>query len=176
MEYTLAGAAQATGIAKTTIFRAIKSGKLSARRLDDKTFRIDASELARVYPIVALERSMETPRNVPQRKEKAATTRVSEAELAVLRAKLDMMEAQLVRERDTVEDLRKRLDDEQAERRNLQRQLMPPVSEGQREPAQASPEMDTLRKRLEQAEERLLALSAQPRPSGGFLSRLFGRT
>lgn len=176
MEYTLAGAAQATGIAKTTIFRAIKSGKLSARRLDDRTFRIDASELARVYPIVAVERSSEPVRNVPQQEKKAGTPRASETELAVLRAKLDMMEVQLSRERDTVEDLRKRLDDEQVERRSLQRQLMPPISEKQQEAAQVAPEVETLRKRLEQAEERLLALSAQPRPTKGFLSRLFGRS
>lgn len=197
MEYTLASAAQATGIAKTTIFRAIKSGKLSARRLDDRTFRIDASELMRVYPIVAAQRSEETSRNVPQQEKNPATPCTSETEVAVLKAKLEMTEAQLVRERDTVEDLRRRLDDEQAERRSLQRQLTPPASGKPQDTPLATPGVEDLRKRLEQAEEHILALSTRParpaveqprephdsasvgsqplKPTPSFLSRLIGR-
>ncbi len=87
-----------------------------------------------------------------------------------------MIEIQLTRERETVEDLRRRLDDEQVERRNLQRQLMPPVSEKQQEFPQVTPEVETIRKRLEQAEERILALSAQPSSPRSLLSRLFGRS
>lgn len=176
MEYTLAGAAQATGIAKTTIFRAIKSGKLSAKRLDDRTYRIDASELARVYPIVASQRSDETVRNVPKQEKRPGTPRVSEAEVAVLRTKLEMVEAQLARERDLRDQER-----ESAER--------------ERETTRET--VADLRKRLDRSEERVLALTAvpspsaaphatvaevatlapvvAPRPRGGLLSRLFGR-
>lgn len=176
MEYTLAGAAQATGIAKTTIFRAIKSGKVSAKRLDDKTYRIDASELARVYPVVAADHSEGTQRNVPQQDKKPGTLRVSEVEVAVLRTRLEMVEAQLAREREV---------------RDQERE-----SVGREREATLETVAD-LRKRLDRAEERVLALSAPPsqppvpaatvvepvapaplvlpKPPPGFLARLLGR-
>lgn len=48
---TLGQAAKLAGVGKTTLTRAIKSGRLSADRRDDGSYRIDASELARVYAI-----------------------------------------------------------------------------------------------------------------------------
>ena len=47
MSYTLGEAAKAVGFSKPTLSRAIKSGKLSARRLDDGSYSVDASELER---------------------------------------------------------------------------------------------------------------------------------
>ncbi|ALN75851.1 helix-turn-helix domain-containing protein [Aureimonas sp. AU20] len=47
MSYTLATAAEVAGKTKPTIWRAVKSGKISATRLDDGTFRIEPSELDR---------------------------------------------------------------------------------------------------------------------------------
>jgi hypothetical protein len=49
MYFTLQGAADATGKAKTTIQRAIKAGKLSANRNENGSYAIDAAELSRVY-------------------------------------------------------------------------------------------------------------------------------
>jgi excisionase family DNA binding protein len=50
MIFTLRTAAQHTGTSKSTILRAIKSGRLSATRLEDGSYEIDAAELERVYP------------------------------------------------------------------------------------------------------------------------------
>lgn len=47
---SLSQAAKATGRSKSTIGRAIESGKLSASRNDDGTFSIDPSELFRAFP------------------------------------------------------------------------------------------------------------------------------
>lgn len=47
---TLSQAAKASGRSKSTLSRAIKTGRLSATRLDDGNFSIDASELFRAYP------------------------------------------------------------------------------------------------------------------------------
>ena len=47
---SLSQAAKATGRSKSTIGRAIKSGRLSAARNDDDTFSIDPSELFRAFP------------------------------------------------------------------------------------------------------------------------------
>ena len=47
MSYTLGEAAKAAGFSKPTLSRAIKNGKLSAKRLDDGSYSIDAAELER---------------------------------------------------------------------------------------------------------------------------------
>lgn len=61
MKYTLGTAAKATGLSKTTIHRAIKSGKLSANRNENGSFEIDASELHRVYQSVTGNTIIEQP-------------------------------------------------------------------------------------------------------------------
>jgi len=50
--YTLGMAAKATGLSKTTISKAIDSGKISVFEKSKKSFKIDPSELHRVYPRV----------------------------------------------------------------------------------------------------------------------------
>lgn len=47
MSYTLGEAAKAVGFSKPTLSRAIKNGKLSAKKLEDGSYQIDASELER---------------------------------------------------------------------------------------------------------------------------------
>src|SRR5271166_5305390 len=49
--FTLGQAAKLTRLSKATLSRAIRAGKLSANRLDDGAYSIDASELARVFPV-----------------------------------------------------------------------------------------------------------------------------
>lgn len=58
MSYTLGQAAAATGKAKSTISKAIKTGKISASKDESGSFQIDPSELHRVFPI-----EQETPKN-----------------------------------------------------------------------------------------------------------------
>lgn len=50
MKLSLVKAAEVSGKSKSTINRAIKSGKLSAHRNDDGSYDIDPSELARAFP------------------------------------------------------------------------------------------------------------------------------
>lgn len=49
-KFSLREAAEQAGTSKSTIFRAIKAGKLSADRTEDGGFAIDPAELFRVYP------------------------------------------------------------------------------------------------------------------------------
>ena len=58
MSYTLNEAAKAVGKSKTTIHRAIKSGKISASKLDSGAYAIDPSELHRVFQVGAAERTI----------------------------------------------------------------------------------------------------------------------
>jgi excisionase family DNA binding protein len=50
MTFTLAEAAKAIGRDKSTLARAVRTGRISATRDDDGVWRIDESELRRVYP------------------------------------------------------------------------------------------------------------------------------
>ncbi len=148
MELSLSAAARTTGKGKSTLHRAIKTGKLSARRSEDGSYLIDTSELARVFQLNVPEQAVGTPRegwNGP--------VEPQGTELAVLRAEAAMLRDQLAREREAVAreqelvtGLLKRLDDEQAERRALQRQLTAPAQE-----------------------------QPQPTKQLGFLARLLGR-
>lgn len=94
MKLTLKQAAEQSGKSKSTIQRAIKKGKLSAEKNDDGTYAIDPSELSRVYPATLTQHSDEPLRNSDE----------------LLETKVAMLEDQLSRERETVDDLRKRLD------------------------------------------------------------------
>ena len=53
MSYTLGQAARATGKSKTTIQRAIRSGKISAEKTVNGAWEIEPSEVHRVYPEVS---------------------------------------------------------------------------------------------------------------------------
>lgn len=120
-ELSLVQAAKVSGKSKSTINRSIKSGKLSAKRHDDGSYSIDPSELFRVFPKGHAEPPMEEP------KELVRTPSVSEE---ILKVKVQMLEAQLEREQDTVADLRKRLDRAEDRILALSHQTEKPNQEG----------------------------------------------
>ena len=100
MPFSLREAAQQAGVSKSTILRAIRSGRLSAARTEDAGYAIDPAELARVYPPQrATERSAgqdATP----------ATVRDDALENAGLRAEVEGLRQLLAQMRDTVADLK----------------------------------------------------------------------
>jgi hypothetical protein len=102
MRYTLGTAAKATGKAKSTILRAIKSGTISAAKAHDGSYEIEPSELHRVFPPNG---AQQAPSNDLQ---------PSEEQAATLQLRLEIIEAERQRERDqmqaTIDDLRGRLD------------------------------------------------------------------
>jgi excisionase family DNA binding protein len=53
MPYTLQEASEATGLNRSTIFRAIRAGKLSAVRNEQGTWQIEPAELHRIYAPIA---------------------------------------------------------------------------------------------------------------------------
>jgi len=85
---SLGEAARHAGVSKTTIHRAIKSGRLSAQRNDDGTYSIDPAEVFRVFPsekrsvTVKVEQS-ETPSPPP----------VTPSEVALLRERIAELQA-----------------------------------------------------------------------------------
>lgn len=93
---SLTQAAKIAGKSKSTINRAIKSGKLSATRRDDGSYSIDGAELARVFQIGTPLDSKWISAAPPMEQVRTATL---EAENAALRAALD-------REREALDELR----------------------------------------------------------------------
>jgi len=59
-QLTLQEAATQVGKSRSTIWRAVKNGKLSAHKQDGGDFLVDASELLRAYPPVARATSQDT--------------------------------------------------------------------------------------------------------------------
>lgn len=164
MEYSLSSAAKVTGSSKSLIHRMCEDGRLSHRKLPNGQYRIDASELGRAFseknPVTVLEPLIEPAE--PSSRKGSAELAALRTELAVVQAKAEMLVEQLDRERldrererqaqqETVEDLRKRLDQEQEERRSVQRQLTPPLRSASED-------------------------HGVTKPSQGFLARIFGRS
>jgi hypothetical protein len=50
--YTLGTAAKAAGVSKSTVHRAIRTGKISARSKDGNGYEIDPAEFHRVFPLI----------------------------------------------------------------------------------------------------------------------------
>lgn len=81
MVYTLGEAAKATGKSKSTISKAIKNGRISAKKDETGKFHIDPSELHRVYPPTVSSEQKETPANTPARINIDGTVRELQARL-----------------------------------------------------------------------------------------------
>jgi excisionase family DNA binding protein len=103
MSYSLGQAARVTGLSKSTISRAIRAGKLSALRNPDGSVAIDPAESARAYP----ETLPTGPGN--GRMARSAIPDRNTATLVEL----------LAEQAETIRDLRNRLDQEAAERREM---------------------------------------------------------
>lgn len=90
-ELSLSQAAKLTNKSKSTINRAIKTGKLSATRHDDGSYSIDPAELSRVFDLEPHSSSRRTN---------------SESDGTLLRERIEALEAMLVREREVSADLK----------------------------------------------------------------------
>jgi hypothetical protein len=110
---SLGEAAKAAGVAKGTISKALKSGKLSYSEKTSAGYKIDTSELFRVFP----RKPLETPQS--ERLETPAET----TEQAVLRVRLDAAEQR-------ASDLSKQLDRAHEEKLRLMALLPAPNEKG----------------------------------------------
>jgi hypothetical protein len=126
--YTIGTAAKATGKAKSTISRDIEKGKISALRNEDGSYSIDPAELHRVYPPVSGGNgSSDGQSNDSQPAPSLAGTGGPDTELQHMRERLSVLEGDREREREQlleqIDDLRRRLDQSEQERRDKDRQL-----------------------------------------------------
>jgi hypothetical protein len=102
---TVLEAGRLAGRSKSHIFRAIKSGTLSAERDESGNYRIDPAELARVFPLARPSAPDDLTRNGHD-------------------TGLAQLEARLADAQDQIGDLRRRLDNSEEERRALNARLL----------------------------------------------------
>lgn len=116
MSWSVSRAARETGLSKSTISRAIKSGRISAARQHDGSYLIEPAELFRVYPRNVAQPPSSTHHEAARNPREEAFSTISN-EVELLKLKLAMTEELLAQEREnsqrqqeTVHDLRRRLD------------------------------------------------------------------
>ena len=109
---TLGQAAKQVGKSKATLSTALKKGKLSYVEKTGAGYKIDPAELLRVYPN-SLSNSKTEQLRTP------SSNPINAPEIITLKAKLDAAEDRIANDRETIEDLRRRLDEESSERRKL---------------------------------------------------------
>jgi len=107
---SLSEAAEAAGVSRSTMLRAIKKGKISAVKNETGGFEIDLSELCRVWPGASLNKSM-TQGDAPKESSDAS----DDATILLLRAQLEA-------ERQLTDELRS---DRDAWREQAQRLALP---------------------------------------------------
>jgi len=125
MHLSLGQAAKETGMDKSTISRAIKSGKLSATRKENGGYAIDPAELFRVFAPA----SKDTEHPVLARDTALDGGSETQAlrlqwEAAALRVQLEATTLRLRDKDEEIRDLRHRLDTEGEERRKLTMMLL----------------------------------------------------
>ncbi len=113
-------AAKMAGKAKGTILKDLDNGTLSGTKNDKGQWEIAPSELARVYDFEPPDQSGNQSTRPPMT---APTDHENRLEIERLRAALEGAEARLGDMRETVADLRTRLDEERADRRAAQARL-----------------------------------------------------
>jgi uncharacterized coiled-coil protein SlyX len=121
MQYTAGDAARATGKNIATITRAIKSGKISASKDETGAWRIEPSELHRVFPPIAQELRKQQMQDdaTPKQEPNVSNDILLREELATLRERVSSQDQLLADRADQIADLRTRLDREGEERRKL---------------------------------------------------------
>ena len=125
---TLKEAAEAVGVSKSTIWRAVKSGRLSASR-DGSDFAVDPAELHRVFQPQRVEPRSSTQTDAANVTHEADATRVALAIAEERVASLHVLVEELRRARDSWQG--------QAERLALQAPIVTPapvVSSGNNAP------------------------------------------
>jgi chromosome segregation ATPase len=108
--YTLGKAAEAVGRGKPAILKAIRSGRISAKKNEHGEWDIDPAELHRVYPPIKRETLSETVSGERQE---------TDGELVALRQVIAVLERQLMDVQSQREDWKFEREDLKAERARL---------------------------------------------------------
>jgi hypothetical protein len=103
VKFTLTQAAIETGKDRSTLYRAIKKGKLSGELQADNSYLIDSSELFRVYPTKQV--GSATPQGAQVALQQPAQGAQGEL-IDALKAQIDLLKDQVTREREQADHWR----------------------------------------------------------------------
>jgi len=118
MKLSLSQAAKKTGVSKPTLSRWIKKGEISAEKLENGGYLIDASELDRVMSMKERGNSV-TGNGSPE-----MLQTVTPNETSMLHREVELLVQRLKDREGEIDDLRRRLDTESEERRKLTMMLL----------------------------------------------------
>jgi len=146
MHLSLGQAAKETGLDKSTISRAIKSGRLSATRKENGGYEIDPAELFRVFAPAS--KKTEPPALTDDTTKDGWSENQAirlQWEAAALRMQLETATLRIQDKDEEIRDLRHRLDTEGEERRKLTLMLLAshhvePPKEHEHQHGEAAPE------------------------------------
>jgi excisionase family DNA binding protein len=127
MTLSLQEAADLARVNKSTLFRAIKSGKISASRDEHKQWRLDPAEVTRVYPVAVgnAEQQHAMPRKRDRTDELVAQLR---EQLADLRREVERAHNDADHARNDAETWRNAFETERSQRLALAAPETPPAS------------------------------------------------
>jgi excisionase family DNA binding protein len=118
MKLSLSQAAKKTGVSKPTLSRWVKKGEISAEKLANGGYLIDASELDRVMSMKERGNSV-TGNGSPE-----MLQTVTPNETSMLHREVELLVQRLKDREGEIDDLRRRLDTESEERRKLTMMLL----------------------------------------------------
>ncbi len=148
MELTISEAAKFVGRSRSSVLRAVSSGKLSSQSGADGRARVNASELARIFPERQPKRG-QAPRQAVEQQDAA---------FLELERKVAELQEQLARLQKNFDEMESRLAATQEDQRSLQHRFTALAArELAEEPAGVS-EVHALRGRLEEVEKVLRAM------------------
>lgn len=104
MVYTPRTAAEAVGMTRQGILKAIRTGRISAKKNPVGEWEIDPAELHRVYPPLKLDAGNG---NTPVADSTQPETAALQAQIEGLKAMLDLMQRERGRDAEALDDLRK---------------------------------------------------------------------
>jgi hypothetical protein len=108
MLLSLQEAADLAHVNKSTLFRAVRAGKVSASRDEHGQWRLDPAELSRVYPVAA--GNGEQQHAIPRKRDR------TDELVALLQGQLALVERELDRVRTDAETWRNAFETERAQR------------------------------------------------------------
>jgi excisionase family DNA binding protein len=107
MKLTLSQAARHTGVSKPTLSRWIRKGEISAEKLENGSYRIDASELDRVLSLKERGNAATSNGNSP------ALQTETPYETGMLQREIDLLRERMADKDAVIADLRRQLEREQ---------------------------------------------------------------
>lgn len=145
MRMNINQAAKAVGVARSTLYRDIREGKVSVKKDGRGKPYLDVSELERAYGNVTISDTLGMSESVPERQDE---TPQKDKRDSTLQRECDLLREQIALLKEERNDLRQRLDQEAEERRMTQAKLTALLTDQREKGERSGRERRSFRARL----------------------------